>query len=331
MTFATNPTAMRTLRRAAMSAALAPSVHNTQPWHFILRENVLELRADLDRRLAVLDPRGRQLTISCGCALFNARVQLAADGYDAIVDRFPDPAQPDLLARLTLPSRTQEWLPIGDLAPAIDLRRTNRRHFADEHVTPDVVHDLVVAAQAEGAELLPIVDSGHRDAVAKLSRQADRIENADPAYRAELIAWTTDDPRREDGVPAAAVPYRDALAGSRDELPIRGFDTRGMGWLPAYESSDSHDCLFLLGTLHDSPEAWLRAGEALEHVWLELTSRSYMASPLTQVVEVASTHHQLRAQLSLVMHPVVLLRVGRAADTVQTRRRRPADVISEPH
>ena len=40
-------------------------------------------------------------------------------------------------------------------------------------------------------------------------------------------------------------------------------------------------------TTSDTPAAWLRAGEALERVLLEVTRCGYVASPLTQVTEVA--------------------------------------------
>lgn len=75
--------------RAVERASLAPSVHNTQPWHFVVRPDVLELHDESDRQLRALDPTGRQLVISCGCALFNARVALAADRV-VQVDRLPD-------------------------------------------------------------------------------------------------------------------------------------------------------------------------------------------------------------------------------------------------
>jgi hypothetical protein len=58
----------QTLRRAAVRATLTPSVHNTQPWRFVLSGNALEIHADRSRPLRVLDPRGRQMTLSCGCA-----------------------------------------------------------------------------------------------------------------------------------------------------------------------------------------------------------------------------------------------------------------------
>jgi hypothetical protein len=317
------------VRRAAVRATLAPSVHNTQPWRFVLGPDTLQIHADWSRQLRVLDPRGRQLLVSCGCAVFNARVALAAAGYEATVERFPDPAQPNLLARLTLPGHRVDHVPVGVLDSVIESRHTNRRRFANEPVPGDIVAELIAAASDEGAELVAITQPEHRLATARLSQQADQIENADPGYRAELRAWTSDDLRRLDGVPAMAVPH--VGAGAHDDLPIRDFDTRGMGWLPTGTRSSSDQCLLLLGTLADTPAAWLRAGEALERVLLEITRRGYAASPLTQVIEVAATNSRLRAELQLGMHPHVLLRVGRAPTTPATRRRRLVSMLEEAH
>lgn len=50
-------------------AVRAPSSHNSQPWLFRVVGDTLELRADRGRRLPVVDPEDRELTISCGAAL----------------------------------------------------------------------------------------------------------------------------------------------------------------------------------------------------------------------------------------------------------------------
>jgi hypothetical protein len=299
------------LRRAVARAVLAPSVHNTQPWRFVIGGETLEVHADGSRQLRVLDPAGRQLTISCGCALFNARVALAASGYDATVERFPDPRRPQFLARLSLGARSGVRLPLVSLDAVVELRQTNRRRFADD----------------EGAQLYEVADAGQRETVARLSQQADREENANPAYRAELRAWTTDDPLRRDGVPSLAVPHVDGGAG--DDIPIRDFDTHGAGWLPVTTHSTVTQCLLLLGTHSDRPQAWLRAGEALERVLLEITRQGYAASPLTQIVEIPATRARLRSELGLHMQPHVLMRVGHAPKTPTSRRRALEDVLAE--
>lgn len=326
MTSITEPPITQAIRRAAVRATLAPSVHNTQPWRLVVHPNGLDVYADWNRRLAVLDPVGRQLMVSCGCAVFNARAAIASTGYQAVVERFPDPAQSELVARLSLTARPAAGRdPIAVLDSVIELRHTNRRRFAEDPVPPDVIDLLINAAATEGAKLMSITRPEHRQATARLSQQADRLENADPAYRAELRSWTTGDPHRLDGVPAMAVPHVDA--GANDDLPIRDFDTHGVGWLPVETHSSVDQCLLLLGTQQDTPAAWLRAGEALERVLLEITRLGYAASPMTQVVEMASTNALLRHELQLTMYPHVLLRVGRAPATPATRRRRLVDVL----
>jgi nitroreductase len=314
------------LRRAAVRATLAPSVHNTQPWRLHLRPGELRIQADRSRQLAVLDPTARQLTISCGCALMNARVSLAADNIGVTVTRFPDSEQTDVVATMTWADGTStEDRALAALDNVLELRQTNRRRFSDDDVPEAVIESLEAAAAAEGAELWVIRRPEQRVAVAALSQHADAIEHLNPAYRAELRAWTSNDPTRRDGVPGSAVPHVDA--GSEDEVPIRDFDTHGSGGLPTGTHSSRNQCLVLLGTSGDSPADWLRAGEALERVLLEVTRQGFVASPLTQVTEVPSARAQLRGELSLIGYPHVLLRIGRATLTPGSRRRRLVDVL----
>jgi hypothetical protein len=315
------------LRTAAHQASLAPSIHNTQPWRFALGAETLEIHADRTRRLRVLDPHGRQLTLSCGCALFNARVALAAAGYAASVARLPDPADPDLLARIGIDLCRPPGHRLVRLDPMIETRQTNRRAFTDEHVPDEVVELLVDAARREEVTALPVVREEDRMALARLSQLAEREELVDPAYRAELRAWTSTDPDRLDGVPASAVPHVDA--GAQDDLPIRDFDTHGAGGLPTETRSSVKQCLLLLCTDEDTPASWLRAGEALERVLLEITRHGYAVSPFTQVIEVAYTNALLRSELRLAGYPHILLRIGHAPPTPRTRRRLLADMLHE--
>lgn len=334
MSSLTAPTLDQGLRRAAVRATLAPSVHNTQPWRFVLGPDWLEIHADPTRRLLVLDPAARQLIISCGCALFNARVSLAAAGHRTRVVRFPDPAQADLLARVTvggepgaaeLDAEDSELAGIAALEPMIEARHSNRRRFDDAVVPEDIVDELIAAAAVEGALLVPVTRPEDRLSVAMANQRADAQENPDPAYRAELRTWTSDDPGRDDGVLAEAVPH--GGGGAHDDVPIRDFDTHGAGALPTQTRSSLKQCMLLLGTAVDSPVAWLRAGEAMERTLLEVARRGYATSPLTQLIEMPNTRATLRQDLRLTMHPHVLLRVGRETATADTRRRRLVDML----
>ena len=110
------------------------------------------------------------MVLSCGCALFNARVGLAADRL-VQVDRLPDPAKPDLLARLTLVDKPAAWTPLVRLDPMIERRHTNRRDFFDEDVPPDVIYELTTAAEQEEASLVQIVEPEHKMVAAQLSQR----------------------------------------------------------------------------------------------------------------------------------------------------------------
>jgi nitroreductase len=312
------------LRRAAVRATLAPSIHNTQPWRLHIKDGRLDVYVDRTRQLMVLDPTSRQLLISVGCAVMNARVSLAGSGVGVQVQRNPHPMHDDLLAALS-PTDDPADATLAALDPVIEARQSNRRQFADDQVPEQVVGVLEDAAAAEEAFLYVIRDPDQRSAVASLSQRADDIENLNPAYRAELRAWTSDNAGRRDGVPALAVPRVDGTA--QDEVPIRDFDTSGKGGLPAATRSSRNQTLVLICTTGDSPADWLRAGEALERVLLEIARHGYCASPLTQVTEVPSARAALRSELGLMGYPHVLLRVGRAPAAPASRRRRLVDVL----
>jgi nitroreductase len=307
------------LRRAAERARLAPSVYNTQPWRFVITGNALEIHADEARRLRVLDPRGRQLTISCGSALFNARAAIAAAGFEPIVERLPHAYRPNLVARVSVGER--RILPIAALDDEIERRHTNRRAFMGEAPPQSLVQALVAAAAEEGATLVPVTSPGQRDRLTAMCEQADAVQRADPAYVNELLAWTTTDARRTDGVQAMTIPYIPEWHDPRAGGQLRSFDASGQGWLPETTESGSNECRVVFCTTDDSRTSWLRVGEALERVWLEITRLGYWASPLNQAVEVQQTHDELREALGPGRQPQILLRVGLGPAAAPTPRR----------
>ncbi|MEP7178385.1 MAG: hypothetical protein ABI775_04815, partial [Pseudonocardiales bacterium] len=176
------------LRAAAQRAILAPSVHNTQPWRFVIDSGRLEIYADRARLLTVLDPTGRQLHLSIGCALLNARVSLAASGYPSRVLRLPDDV-PSLIARIDPDEAGSVDRALAALDHVVQLRQTNRRRFAPDPVPPELVATLVQAAAAERAALHLIVNPEDRETLARLSQRADTLQITNAAYRARIACF----------------------------------------------------------------------------------------------------------------------------------------------
>jgi hypothetical protein len=312
------------VRHALGRAARAPSVHNTQPWQIRVDGDTVTIRADRTRQLTVADRRGRELVMSTGAALLNLRVGLAARAWGVEVHRMPDRDDPDLMAVVHVVPTPPE-AELATLDPAVTRRRTNRRSFGEEQLPDVLLHRLSSAAAEEHALLVPVQSQLHRRLIARLSAEADGQQNADPAYRAELRRWTRRPAARGDGLPLAVLPRAE---GSPREgvLAQRDFDTAGVGGLPPPKDAREQP-LVLLTTLTDVPEAWLRAGEAMERVLLELTQAGWVAGPVTQSIEVAVIRSQVRAALCWDAHPQVLLRVGRAAPVPGTPRREHAEVV----
>lgn len=291
------------LQRGVELALLAPSVHDTQPWLFEPRDDRLVVRADRSRQLAATDPTDRELVGSVGAALFNVRVGCAASGRAAEVTRLPDPDDADLLA-VVRPGAPAPDPALARLEDAVRVLRTARPASTAEQVPDDVLRGLAAGAATEGALLVPVLEETHRRLLARLAQQADRIQNADPAQRAELRRWTNRRSEDRAGVPVAAGPRVDG--GRGDEVLPREYDTVGTG------------SLLVLATRTDDPLAWLRCGEAMQRVLLELVALGWAASPSTQLVQVPLTRTQLRSALTWDAHPQLLLRVGRAGSVPAT-------------
>src|SRR5256885_2164101 len=120
------------MRAIAEFAALAPSVHNTQPWRFAARSQALEIYLEPARALAVLDPDGRQMHLSCGAAIEFARLAVRSLGRACTVRLLPDGADPTLVAKLIVgldqPTTYTEQL----LIDAVARRYTDRGPYTDE-------------------------------------------------------------------------------------------------------------------------------------------------------------------------------------------------------
>src|SRR5258708_2524221 len=137
------------------AAVWAPSVHNTQPWRFGTRDlgtgPVISLHADVERRLDVADPDGREMLISCGAALFTLRLAMQYLGYEPRARLLPDPDRPALLADIRFGPQAHMTEEIRRLYEEIRRRRSHRGAFRDTPVGAHGQSALSDAAQRENA------------------------------------------------------------------------------------------------------------------------------------------------------------------------------------
>ena len=309
------------LRDCLAAAVAAPSIHNTQPWLFRPRGDVIDVLVDRSRQLPTLDADGREMFVSVGAAVFNLRVAVRAHGRETRVRLMPDPAEPDLAASVAMAKAATAPAAVLALAGAIPRRHTNRRPFSDTPVPFAVVQELVGAAAAEEVDLKG-VDSALRAGVLGLTRTAENRMRTNPRYLAELTKWTTPGGiGRRDGVPREAFGPRD-LEGA---LPLRDF-ARGHGAPAATVAFERDPTLILLFTDGDTPMDWLRAGAALQRVLLTATVRGLAATPLSQLLEVPKLRELLKDSATGQVIQTVL-RIGYPTTAAVATPRRPLDEV----
>ncbi|RFU36748.1 hypothetical protein DZF91_36510 [Actinomadura logoneensis] len=353
------------VRGAVADAVRAPSVHNTQPWRFGVRGSRISLRADPDRRLDVADPYGREMLISCGAALYNLRLALRKRGYEPDVRLLPDADRPYLLAdvearavRDPVPDET------GREYAQIARRHSHRGGFRPDPVPAGVVEDLARAADREGARLIEAADVHVTGALAALTGAAEHIQRRTPAYMSELVRWAPSPAStRRDGVQPEAYPKqtprmepdfaardfarghgwgadpRDGEAGQSAEA---GQGETGQGKVRQGEAEQSESggaeddgatgVVLLLVTAGDGPDAWLRAGEALERVLLVAAGHGLAAAYHTQAMQVPELRESVRAHFCDGAYPQLLLRFGVPARRDPASVRRPVEdvMVVEP-
>ncbi|NDU71519.1 hypothetical protein GWI34_02610 [Actinomadura sp. DSM 109109] len=321
------------IRRAVEDALWAPSVHNTQPWRFGVRGSRVSLRADPDRRLGVADPKGREMLISCGAALYNLRVSLRAQGYDPVVRLLPDPDRPHLLADVVLePGEPADRQTLREHAQ-IRRRRSHRGAFRPETVPAGVLSAMRYDVEREGARLIEAVDRHVKGALAALTDAAEHIQCRTPAYSTEIGRWAPS-PRtaRKDGVQEGAYPRQ--TPETSPNFPTRDF-ARGQGWgaEPAHpKERAAAGVALLLVSEGDGPLDWLRTGQALQRALLRAAESDLAAAFHTQALEVPELRAFIRTHFCRDAYPQMLLRMGTAeGEGLDTVRRSVADVmIVEP-
>ncbi|MGH3714980.1 MAG: nitroreductase [Micromonosporaceae bacterium] len=304
------PDAASALGNAALVALHAPSVHNTQPWHWRVGGDRLELYADERWQLQIADPGGRLLLLSCGAALHQVRVALRGMGYLPAVRRLRERDQLGRLATVTV----DRPIPVTEHATELLLaalhRQTDRRSFADVRIPDEALTAMRQAAASEGV-WLQVLNPDQVTTLLTAAEHAEATESADRRNRQELTHWTGHPPGAPDGIPVTALPPR----GS------------------PYRPNDTYAILYGNG---DRPVSWLHAGEALSAVWLAALVHGLAVQPISAVIEVPGARATIYRMLSGIGSPYLALRIGvpaangtELADEVSMTGRRAASEVLE--
>jgi hypothetical protein len=177
--------------RIVGAGILAANPHNSQPWHFRIREQAVDLYADYSRQIGVIDPVQREMHIGLGCAVENMILAAQAEGFTVEVSLLPDRTDPEHVAHLAL---TAGQAQVSDLYTAIPNRHTNRSPYdLTRSVAPDLLASLAALSNDDAVQVFWYADSAARDKFGAYGVAAAEALIADEQQSIDSSNWWRQD------------------------------------------------------------------------------------------------------------------------------------------
>jgi nitroreductase len=289
-------------------ATLAPNGHNTQPWHFQIADDRIDVLPDLSRRTPVVDPDDHHLHVGLGCAAENLAIAANARGHAGGLEF-------NAAGSGTIGFVFGEE-PGADLSlvDAITRRQSTRAEFDGRQVGSGELRKLVDAADMPGVDLVVLTARPDMERMRDLVVAGNTAQMADPAFIRELKSWLRFSPRR-------AMTSGDGLFSAASGNPA----------LPEWLGSTAFDLLFRAASENDKyarqlrsssgvavfvgdradPEHWVRVGRACQRFALQATALGLKHAFVNQPVEVPGLRPELAALVGLPgRRPDIVMRFG---------------------
>lgn len=303
-------------------ATLAANSHNTQPWKFAIKENVIEIHPDYTRHLPAVDPHDRELWISLGCALENLLLAAQKLGYA------PEVVYPDSqdFIRINLTADTPQSSLLFD---AIPQRQCTRSKYSGQPVAIGDFDQLQNLPSEPGVGLHFITNPTKMESVVEYVNQGNLAQFADKAFMDELIAWIRFNKKEAftsyDGLYSASAgnPQTPRWLG---RMFVAGTKPQRQADSDAKKMHSSAGAI-IITSISEDKTSWVRTGQVCERMTLQMTALKIRSAFLNQPIEVTELRGQFQSTMGLGSSlPQLLLRFG-YAEPMPKSLRRPVEQI----
>ncbi len=327
------------------AAILAASPHNTQPWLFKLRDNVLSIYADENRNLGAFDPYRREMWHGLGAAIANIEIAAPMRGFRTQTALLPDQAQPLLAAVITLSPTQSDAAPLADM---IVKRTTNRADYVVGKIPDAGLLQKATPPDSDMVRTLWVEASGPAGkAMIANSIAATEYITADTGMSAESYRWFRHSPKQvahyRDGPQAAVAGIDPTFARLAPLLPELSAKDSDRYWLDSTKRQLSTAPVFgfiLVRDIYDR-RSQLLAGATWQRLHLGLTAADLAAQPINQIIEWVDREHELKRPATMAKtlkritglpdwKPTFLFRVGTPTRAMphSARRQRAAVIMA---
>lgn len=323
------------------AAILAANAHDTQPWRFGVATDQVDVYADRTRTIGAVDPLGRELELSLGCALENLLLAAPPNGFVPELTLLPDPSDPDHVARVRL---TAGRTVTSTHFEAIPRRHTDRGTYDAAKVDRRLLDELAALADDPSVSLVWLDADPLKARFADLTVRATEALIADPDQSRDDFAWYRQDwgeiQRRKDGITMDTAGLSEPLRFVVRVLPPSDRAAMQKGWVDA--TRDRHvatAAAFGLIAVHDRSDTAQRlvAGRIFQRIHLGVAARGLALQPLNQVPE--RVDREIAAGLDPIftssmagltpagLDVVMAFRIGHPTTMPNVSPRRPVDEV----
>ena len=317
------------IRELLEYARLAPSVHNAQPWRFIVHENTVSLAVAPERLLGAGDPTSRESWISFGICLETMLQAAKGLGIKAEITEIQGAALSDVIATIQMTPGGSEKQPA--VLQALKDRHTHRDKMEPADVPADLIENCKQAIKdLDGVNVFFMQDKPSIERVAGFTFKAMSLALSSPEFRNELyhlvhFNWS----RSRTGMHGYTLG--EGMLGSIfGKLSIKlGL---GLSLKARHDQQRINDAsaLVFVATNGDVPSFWLRAGRAYARIALEIVKSGLAQGTLAAPIEAPGFHEDIEKMLGSSARLQTMLRVGKAAHPVRSSPRLEVDELTSP-
>ncbi len=281
------------------AARRAPSGGNIQPWRFEADENAVRFFL-VPERTTMMDVAHRASYVAMGAALCNARVRAATLSKLGPLTLFPEGPYSHLVAKLEIGSASDDALVA--LEGAVSRRSVNRRVGQPEDIDEATADQWRRDGAREGARVRLVTDAPSIAECAEILAESDRLRFLTPHLHGEMmgeIRWPGRDTLDEGldvrtlEVDRLGVALIEALA--RPDVVGHLAQWRGGKALGQRTRSmiATSSALVAITTPRADPAGYVRAGGALERLWLRAELAGLAVQPISPIFLYARTEEEL--------------------------------------
>ena len=300
---------------------LAPSVHNTQPWSFVIEPpETIRIIINQKSKLEHGDATGRQLWISIGCCIETINRAARAYGYElsASIDYAKQ------VVELTVSDNPLLKTDLT-LTKAILERRSNRNIYDQKTIPTNYLRKLRAIAVTKETKVIITTDQKIIQLVADLTKRGIGIALSIPAFKKELshlikTNWH-DGPT---GMPGEVLLYKgfNAVTASAKFRWLQIADKEAD---KEYKRAVSAAALVLVFTKGDTGRYWAAAGRAYQKIGFEATQIGLDQATMASAVEAPDFHKDIETALGTSYRLQTIMRLGYSPHSVPHAPRFNAD------